>query len=54
MRKSQKWWTTQQLVDELNQFHHKQAAGRLLHYERLLKGLGVCTHCGRTDCERMK
>lgn len=46
--------TTDELVAELNEFHHYQSAGRLEHFARLLRNMKRCEHCGRTDCERMK
>lgn len=50
--KSNKKRSTEALIEELKEFHHYEAAGRLAHFQRLLAGR--CEVCGRTDCERMK
>lgn len=44
--------TTEELVAELREFHHDEAADRLARLATLMHGR--CEHCGRTDCERMK
>lgn len=44
--------TTKELVQELRDFNHHEAAARLEHLASLLEGR--CEHCGRTDCERMR
>lgn len=44
--------TTHELVAELRDFNHNEAATRLDHLAAILLRLGLCEHCGRTDCER--
>lgn len=47
--------TTEEVVRELQDFHHYTAAAQLERLNELAKHVGLCVHCGRIkDCERMK
>lgn len=51
---SKKRKNTEELVQELRDFNHYEAATRLERLKQLLDGYGLCEYCGRDNCERKR